>query len=448
VVRLLSYKWERNPEILIVDDEELILRNFEEEFASRKTKSIVSSALTAEAADREMLKGHKDVALIDVHLAGGVSGIDLALKWQKLYPETLIIMMSGYPGKFLQEPEKVVDFPCLEKTDTSSVVFMVYHLLDLATSPEEVRQVIKKISRQLPYKGKFNVVRGEFDKYEDLIGEVILRDGSRERFKFVNYFWRRYNPKAVKIGLTPAIGCSGRCRMCLEKDKPLKYLFSKEQIGAQFVHSLDSYQTSGIFTGQRKVVANFTCMSDFRHNFRNCWEAMREIYAVKELNTSFIVTTVGSEESLEWYLEHASELPVQLYLSGNCANQDKRDWLMPGSKNESLARLVNIGHQIAEKTNQLFTYCYIVIKGFNDKEEDIDQLENLLGGKLVKIKVMPLEPGSLKEEGIKDISWREAGGFVRRVRARSFVRRVDLKAILGRETNSNCGGAIVPDDWG
>jgi len=81
--------------ILVVDDE-LIFRDVMYDFLNRQGFEV---ALADDAAKGfEQAKNDKpDIALVDIRLPKE-SGIDLTLKLKELYPDLIIVIMTGYPS--------------------------------------------------------------------------------------------------------------------------------------------------------------------------------------------------------------------------------------------------------------------------------------------------------------------------------------------------------------
>jgi len=81
--------------ILVVDDE-LLLRNVLFDFLTQQQYEVLL-APDAEKA-YELLRDVKpDLALVDIQMPK-VNGIELTLKLKEMYPDLIIIIMTGYPS--------------------------------------------------------------------------------------------------------------------------------------------------------------------------------------------------------------------------------------------------------------------------------------------------------------------------------------------------------------
>ena len=80
--------------ILIVDDEEGLRHGLENLF--RREGFAVHSAASYETAVAEAAKVPVDVAIVDVRLRSGKSGIDLLMELKRLEPDVVVIVITGY----------------------------------------------------------------------------------------------------------------------------------------------------------------------------------------------------------------------------------------------------------------------------------------------------------------------------------------------------------------
>lgn len=86
--------------VLIVDDHPIVRDGLEVLLASEKDISIYGAVASAEEAialcER---KGSPDVVVTDVHMPGGMTGLELAARLKKAHPSTRTILLAGMPLK-------------------------------------------------------------------------------------------------------------------------------------------------------------------------------------------------------------------------------------------------------------------------------------------------------------------------------------------------------------
>ena len=81
--------------ILVVDDE-MLLRNVLSDFLDTQQFEVLLAADAEQAF--ELVKEHKPhLALVDIQMPK-ITGIELTSKLKELYPELIIIIMTGYPS--------------------------------------------------------------------------------------------------------------------------------------------------------------------------------------------------------------------------------------------------------------------------------------------------------------------------------------------------------------
>ena len=79
--------------IMIVDDEELILRAYKKELAASGYDVMVNTS--AQAAIEAIKTQAIDILLVDLVMPG-MSGVDMCNIVKKISPETEVVLMSGY----------------------------------------------------------------------------------------------------------------------------------------------------------------------------------------------------------------------------------------------------------------------------------------------------------------------------------------------------------------
>ena len=86
--------------VLIVDDHPIVRDGLEVLLASEKGLSIHGSVASAEEAVALCeKKGAPDVVVTDVHMPGGMTGLELAARLKKTCPSARVLLLAGMPLK-------------------------------------------------------------------------------------------------------------------------------------------------------------------------------------------------------------------------------------------------------------------------------------------------------------------------------------------------------------
>ncbi|MDP2708552.1 MAG: hypothetical protein Q8O93_00655 [bacterium] len=92
---------------------------------------------------------------------------------------------------------------------------------------------------------------------------------------------------------------------------------------------------------------DFTCEGEPTSNWLSVIKSIKMMMAIKELNiVSFIVTSIGNYRIFEEFNLKDPDLPVTIYFSLHSANLEKRAWLIPASKGQSIYK---IGEQLEKR---------------------------------------------------------------------------------------------------
>ncbi|MCD6307490.1 MAG: response regulator [Candidatus Latescibacteria bacterium] len=162
--------------ILVVDDEESVRRVISRLLASQGYR--VSSAGCVDDAIEIMGREEFDILLTD-HLMKGGTGLDLIVETNKLYPNTVKLLLTGFGDRnlYLEAINKGAVFSVIEK-------------------PPEPKQLLEKIARAVEYRHKRRLEKIEFEKLKEEhhslfanTTDLILCVDSEGRFIYVNPAW-------------------------------------------------------------------------------------------------------------------------------------------------------------------------------------------------------------------------------------------------------------------
>lgn len=126
-------------------------------------------------------------------------------------------------------------------------------------------------------------------------------------------------------------------------------------------------------------------------------------------------------------------LQINLAVSLHSAFQEKRKELMPISKKYELSELLEALRKYFEKTRRQITFEYALIDGFNDNEEDIEALVQLLRGTQNHLNLIGLN--EVLESDYKES--KKVDQFYSNLKAKGI--NVTVRRKMGREIEAACG---------
>jgi DNA-binding NtrC family response regulator len=89
--------WIRTPRIFVVDDDRVIADTLQEVFSSRGCEAF--AMYSAGSALQVALEQTPDLLVADVFLnPDTINGVDLAIYWERLFPQCKVLLMSGHPA--------------------------------------------------------------------------------------------------------------------------------------------------------------------------------------------------------------------------------------------------------------------------------------------------------------------------------------------------------------
>ncbi len=191
--------------------------------------------------------------------------------------------------------------------------------------------------------------------------------------------------KRKTVCVSTQVGCPLSCKFCATGRMGFKRNLSADEIIAQI--ELVYKQNHGI----ENVV--FMGMGEPLLNLDNVLKAIDIINHQKGLNIGarkITISTAGIPQKIEKLIEYPKQ--VRLAVSLNSAIQKKRKDIMPIAKKYPLHQLIPAIKEYIDQTGRRVTFEYILIKDFNDLDEDVGALWELCRGLNVNVNLIPLNP--------------------------------------------------------
>jgi 23S rRNA (adenine2503-C2)-methyltransferase len=180
-------------------------------------------------------------------------------------------------------------------------------------------------------------------------------------------------------------GCAMGCRFCLTAKQGLKRNLKASEIVDQVIQvrkSLDAPDrlTNIVLMGMGEPLENYDAVVKAVGNMINP-DGMN--FSTRKVTLS----TCGLIPQIE---KLGKDIPVNLAISLNAADDETRNFLMPINQKYSLKELISVCKGFPLPNRRMITFEYILIKDINDRPQDAQKLKGLLSNLRAKINLIPL----------------------------------------------------------
>ena len=195
------------------------------------------------------------------------------------------------------------------------------------------------------------------------------------------YAWKRKT-----LCISTQAGCKFACSFCASGRGGFKRNLSVSEILSQVLsveHNLKHKITNFVFMGMGEPLDNYDNVSK-AIKIMNSKEAMG--IAARRIT----VSTSGIIPGIERFKELG--LQVNLSVSLHAASNELRDKLMPVNKRYPLEKVLSACEDYVNKGGRMLTFEYILIKGVNDSQKDIEGLAKITKRLKAKVNLIPYSP--------------------------------------------------------
>lgn len=205
-----------------------------------------------------------------------------------------------------------------------------------------------------------------------------------------------------KICLSCQIGCGMGCRFC-ETGEPYEYAPSVEKRLMRNLTAEEIVAQAKIALWMvppdrsKKLVYSFMGMGEVGANFKEVDRAIGMLAELKPFYEQMVtVSTIGSNlEAISKLKENVIsgkyEIPVRLHVSLHASNKKDRHELMPAAR--SIEDVLHAAESFAQATDTDVKLNYTLVSGYNDRDENAEELARLLEGRSrLIVKVSRLNP--------------------------------------------------------
>jgi len=311
-----------------------------------------------------------------------------------------------------------------------------YYFQSLPSSWQDVSIIDKKLRTELESKVPFSLVELK-DWYEtnDVLKFVFKLNSNNE---FIEAVVMKHSDGRHTLCLSCQSGCPMGCTFCATGTLGLKKNLNEFEIIDQV------REVARILSGRKESITNVVYMG-MGEPFANYEFVRRSIHILhdpKMFNIGWRKITVSTSGVIPKIMEFAQEFPqVNLAISLHAATEEKRTQLMPINKTHSLAKLMKACREYVEFTKRKLFFEYLVIDGFNDTDQDVEDLNKLLNHPLYHLNLIRFHATSAVEEAY-GVHWKAPS----REHLDEFMKKLELKKItvtlrrsFGEKIDAACG---------
>ena len=231
------------------------------------------------------------------------------------------------------------------------------------------------------------------------------------------------------VCISSQVGCRMGCKFCASTIGGLeRNLLPSEMLG-------EIYQIQKI-SGER--VSNIVVMGSGEplDNYDNFVKFVRLLSDDKGLNISqrnITISTCGIVPNMKRLAEEGLQITLALSLHGS--TQEKRKVLMPIAYKYELPDVLAGCDYYFEKTGRRITFEYSLVHGVNDRDEDANELIEILKPRNCHINLIPVNP--IKERSFEKPSRKSAENFKNKLEKNGI--NVTIRREMGSDIDGACG---------
>ncbi len=217
----------------------------------------------------------------------------------------------------------------------------------------------------------------------------------------IKYRWKTWDGRYIESVYMPSedrktlcvstqVGCAMGCTFCATGTLGLKRNLTPGEIVAQ-VHAVNREVRANENLEILRPLTNlvFMGMGEPLHNFENLKKALTILQSEDGPNFShrhITVSTVGLVPMIERF---GQETNVKLAISLNATTDEQRSKSMPVNRKWNIAALMDACRKFPLRQGRRITFEYVLLKGFNDTDEDAWRLIELLKDIPAKVNLIP-----------------------------------------------------------
>ena len=231
------------------------------------------------------------------------------------------------------------------------------------------------------------------------------------------------------VCISSQVGCRMGCKFCASTIGGLeRNLLPAEMVG-------EIYQIQKI-SGER--VANVVVMGsgeplDNYDNFVRFVHLLSDEHGLHISQRNITISTCGIVPNMKRLADE--QLQITLALSLHASTQEKRKVLMPIANKYELPDVLEACDYYFEKTGRRITFEYSLVHGVNDRDEDAEELIEILKHRNCHLNLIPVNP--IKERNFEKPSRKSAENFKNKLEKSGI--NVTIRREMGSDIDGACG---------
>ncbi|KKP71400.1 MAG: putative dual-specificity RNA methyltransferase RlmN [Candidatus Moranbacteria bacterium GW2011_GWE2_35_2-] len=233
--------------------------------------------------------------------------------------------------------------------------------------------------------------------------------------------------------ISTQVGCKYGCKFCTSgKNGYLRNLSKKEMKDELRV------------LAKEEKTEKFDCIvfmgiGEPLDNYDEVVNCMRELIEKKDLYSGIrriALATVGIPDSLNKLAEE--KLPIDLWVSLHASDDEKRKKIMPAANKYSISEIIKSAEDYYKKTGRFIWLNYMLFLGFNNLNEDVKKLANLLKDKKEIFKLILTEPNN-DIDNYQKAGYGDLLEFEDKLRNNGVENEIVRFMTAGKDVGAGCG---------
>lgn len=213
--------------------------------------------------------------------------------------------------------------------------------------------------------------------------------------------------KKFTVCLSSQVGCAMKCSFCYTGTMGLSRHLKSSEIVGQYVVA-QNYLAQEL--GQRPISPNIVFMGQGEplHNSTEVLDAIKVFMEPMGLGIGPRQITLSTAGYLPGMKKLSTFPKINIALSLHSPFNETRKELIPINQHYPLEDILVALDQVPLMKKQFITYEYLLIDELNDRKEDADELQKLLGDRRAIINIIPFNPfpGShYKRPSTEKVEW-------------------------------------------
>lgn len=239
------------------------------------------------------------------------------------------------------------------------------------------------------------------ENFEFELPEIAqIQESDDKTVKFLFRFSQKQSVEAVLIPfqnkytvcLSSQVGCAMKCSFCYTGTQGFTRHLETHEIVGQF---LQIQKWLSFHRPQDDRILNIVFMGQGEplHNFDAVRKACQIFLSQHGLSIAYHKITISTAGYMPGIMRWKNEMPnVNIALSLHSVNTEKRNQLIPLNKSYPLEKILPLLDEIPQEKKRFVTYEYLVLEGYNDSEQEIHHVGELLKDRRAFINLIPFNP--------------------------------------------------------